>query len=130
MSLKKRVNVMLHHRLTEGVVDLAKALDSSPNDVVNRIVEGALGQIAQPKKPVDPIPIVNLARTILRKNLGYGDRLLQKFLESSVAGWAAQTEEWRETYLRLANDVEGELTNAELERLKRRADKICADKNR
>ena len=126
MASKKRVNVMLHDRLTQRVTSLAETLHLTANDLVNRIVEGALDQIDQRKKPRDPIPIVNLARAILRKNLGPGDRLLQKFLEANVPGWAATTEKWRDTYLRLANDVDGELTNAELDRLKRRADKTCA----
>ena len=123
MSEKKRVNVMIYDRWTQPVLDLAKVLNSTPNEVVNRFVEGCMNQIDQRRKPIDPIPVVDLARTILRRNLSAGDRMLQNFLDDKIDGWKEETQMWRDFVLEEANSTEEELTSKVLADIKKRADK-------
>ncbi len=59
---KKRVTVMIHDRMTARVLDIATVMKISPNELVNRFVEGCLQQFDEKRKPVDPIPMVHLAR--------------------------------------------------------------------
>ena len=106
---KKRVTVMLHDRLTARVVDVAMVMKISPNELVNRFVEGCLQQVDQRRKPVDPVPMVDLARQTLRRNLSLADRWLQSKLEEHITGWAKKTQRWRDLVLEevnLADDAE------------------------
>ena len=106
---KKRVTVMLHDRLTARVVDVATVMKISPNELVNRFVEGCLQQVDQRRKPVDPVPMVDLARQTLRRNLSLADRWLQAKLEEYIPSWPEKTQRWRDLVLEevnLADDAE------------------------
>lgn len=120
---KKRVTVMLHDRLTARVVDVASVMKISPNELVNRFVEGCLQQVDQRRKPVDPVPMVDLARQTLRRNLSLADRWLQGKLEEHIPGWAKKTQRWRDLVLEevnLADDTE--LTEETILQARKRAD--------
>ena len=120
---KKRVTVMLYDRLTARVLDIAAVTKVSPNELVNRFLEGCLQQVDQPRKPVDPIPMVDLVRRTLRRNLSLADRWLQGKLEEHIPGWAKKTQRWRDLVLEevnLADDTE--LTEQTISSARKRAD--------
>lgn len=121
---KKRVTVMIHDRLTARVVEIAERMNISPNELVNRFVEGCLQQFEQKRKPVDPIHMVDLARQTFRRNLSLGDQLLQALLEKQVSGWARRTQRWRDLVLEEANlTADSELTDETILLARKRADK-------
>ena len=121
---KKRVTVMLHDRLTSRVIDVATVLKITPNELVNRFAEGCLQQIDQRRKPVDPAPIVDLARQSLRRNLSLADRWLQSKLEQHIPGWAKKTQRWRDLVLEEVNLADDEeLTEETVAAARKRADK-------
>ncbi len=124
ISEKKRVTVMIHDRLTARVIDLAAVVKISPNELVNRFVEGCLHQVDQRRKPNDPIPMVDLARQSLRRNLSLADRWLQTQLEKQIRGWAKATQRWRDLVLEECNLADDEeLTEETILLARRRADK-------
>ena len=124
ISEKKRVTVMLHDRLTPRVVDIAVVMKISPNELVNRFVEGCLQQVDQRRKPVDPVPMVDLARQSLQRNLSLADRWLQTQLEKRIRGWAQKTQRWRDLVMEECNLAEDEeLTEETILLARRRADK-------
>ena len=119
---KKRVTVMIHDRMTARVLDIAAVLKMSPNELVNRFVEGCLHQFDQKRKPVDPIPMVNLARQAFRRNLSLGDQMLQAILEKKIRGWASATQRWRDLVLEEANlTADAELTDETIMLARKRA---------
>ena len=121
---KKRVTVMVHDRMTTRVLDIAAVMKISPNELVNRFVEGCLQQFDQKRKPVDPIPMVDLARQAFRRNLSLGDQMLQSILEKRIRGWASATQRWRDLVLEEANlTADAELTDETILLARRRADK-------
>ena len=121
---KKRVTVMIHDRLTARVVDIATVMGVSPNELINRFVEGCLQQFEQKRKPVDPIPMVDLARQTFRRNLSLGDQMLQTLLEKRIAGWKNKTQRWRDLVLEEANlTADAELTEETILLARKRADK-------
>ena len=121
---KKRVTVMVHDRMTTRVLDIAAVMKISPNELVNRFVEGCLQQFDQKRKPVDPIPMVDLARQAFRRNLSLGDQMLQAILEKRIRGWASATQRCRDLVLEEANlTADAELTDETILLARRRADK-------
>lgn len=121
---RKRVNVMINDRLTEQVLSIATNMRITPNDLVNRFVEGCVQQVLQHKRPRDPAPIVDLVRKTLRRDLTLGDRLLQAQLEKHISGWAENTARWRELVLEEVNLSEDlELTDETIQAARKRADK-------
>ena len=123
-SEKKRVTVMIHDRLTARVVDLAAVVKISPNELVNRFVEGCLHQVDQRRKPNDPIPMVDLARQAFRRNMTLGDQILQALLEKRIPSWAKRTQRWRDLVLEEANlTADAELTDETILLARKRADK-------
>ena len=119
---KKKVSVIVYDRLADEVVTFAKAVRQTPNEFVNHCIEDCLGQINQQSVPAYPLPIVELTRLAMRRNLSYGDRMLQDFLARHVEGWADYQEDWRRFVLEEANQVDGELTSAVLSKIKKIAD--------
>lgn len=120
---RKRINVMINDRLTDQVLSIARDMHTTPNDLVNRFVEGCVQQVIQHKRPRDPAPIVDLVRKTLRRDLTFGDRLLQAFLEKHIDGWAEKTARWRELVLEEVNLSEGsELTEETVQAARERAD--------
>lgn len=123
-SEKKRVTVMIHDRMTARVLDIAAVLKMSPNELVNRFVEGCLQQFDQKRKPVDPIPMIDLARQAFRRNLSLGDQMVQALLEKRIRGWASATQRWRDLVLEEANlTADAELTDETILLARKRADK-------
>ena len=121
---RRRVNVMINDRLTDQVLFIAKEMRVTPNELVNRFTEGCVQQVLQHKKPRDPAPIVDLVRKTLRRDLTFGDRLLQNQLEKRISGWPEMTARWRELVLEEVNLSEGlELTDETIEAARERADK-------
>lgn len=121
---KKRVTVMIHDRMTVRVLDIAAVMKISPNELVNRFVEGCLQQFDQKRKPVDPIPMVDLARQAFRRNLTLGDQMVQALLQKHIRGWASATQRWRDLVLEEANlTTDAELTDETILLARKRADK-------
>ena len=124
ISEKKRVTVMLHDRLTARVVDIAVVMKISPNELVNRFVEGCLQQFEEKRKPVDPIPMVEAARHAFRRDLSLADQWLQRQLEKRISGWARRTQRWRDLVLEETNlTADAELTDETILLARNRADK-------
>ena len=120
---RKRINIMINDRLTDDVLSIAAGMRITPNELVNRFVEGCTAQILQRKKPRDPAPIIDLARKTFRQDLTLGDRLLQGMLEKYVKGWANMTTRWRELVFEEVNLSEGsELTPETIEAARERAE--------
>lgn len=123
-SEKKRVTVMIHDRMTARVLDIAAVMKISPNELVNRFVEGCLQQFDQKRKPVDPIPMIGLARQAFRRDLSLGDQMVQAILEKRIRGWASATQRWRDLVLEEANlTADSELTDETILLARKRADK-------
>lgn len=121
---KKRVTVMIHDRMTARVLDIAAVLKISPNELVNRFVEGCLQQFDEKRKPVDPIPMVRLARQAFRRDLSLADQWLQRQLEDKIPGWPKKTQRWRDLCLEEANlTADAELTDETILLARKRADK-------
>ncbi len=115
---------MIHDRMTARVLDIAAVLKMSPNELVNRFVEGCLQQFDQKRKPVDPIPMIDLARQAFRRNLSLGDQMVQALLEKRIRGWASATQRWRDLVLEEANlTADAELTDETILLARKRADK-------
>lgn len=123
-SEKKRVTIMIHDRMTARVLDIATVMKISPNELVNRFVEGCLQQFDQKRKPVDPIPMVDLAHQAFRRNLSLGDQMVQALLEKRIRGWASATQRWRDLVLEEANlTADAYLTDETILLARKRADK-------
>ena len=124
---KKRINVMIYDRYTEAVIDFAALLNITPNEVVNRMVDGCLQQYDQRTKPVDPIPVVDVARSAARRNLTIPDRILQNLLDAYVPNWRREAERWREHFVALCAASNEPLTKKVVVELKKEADKLVRD---
>ncbi len=121
----RKISAILYDRLTEKFVDLAKALDQTPNQLVNRLVEECLLQVHERKSPSDPIETVKLARAILRKKLSFVDQLIQDALKKFLPEIENFQEDYRRIYLEKANEIEGPLTKEKVAKIKAYADRIA-----
>ena len=96
----------------------------TPNELVNRFVEGCVAQVDQVNKPRNPIPMVAVMRTIMKRDLTQGDKFIQRFLDEKIPNWRKEKEDWQAFYLDLVQAYEGELTLKVLKRLKEDADDL------
>ena len=123
-SEKRRIGVMLYDRLTQRIMEIAKEAKMTPNELVNRFVEGCVAQVDQINKPRNPIPMVAVMRTILKRDLTQGDKFIQRFLDEKIPNWRKEKEDWQAFYLDLVQAYEGQLTLKVLKRLKEDADDL------
>ena len=121
---KKRIGVMLYDRLTQRITQMAEAAHMSPNELVNRFVEGCVAHVDQTNKPRVPVPMVAFLRTIFRRDYTHGDLLIQRILDEKVPDWKNEKESWRAFYVDLVQTYDGELTLKVLKNLKKQADEL------
>jgi hypothetical protein len=106
--MAKRVYVAIPAGITSDVESLAKELGINPNQFGVHCIEGCLAAIKAEKTM--PVPFVQHARRVLRKDSAAADRLLAELLHKTFPDLPKNTDRFKDILIEETNKIDGQLS--------------------